>query len=83
MDSEEGKTYKIEEGIEAVPCKDFYAAEIEAEAQQDSEEEGFFTQEYVNTIYEWICPNVTQIGLLNDLSSDIEDNAYNIEARVY
>ena len=64
-----------------MPCREFYAAEIEAEALE--EDGGFFTQEYVNTKYEWICPNMTQIDLLNDVSTDIAQIGAIIEARVY
>ena len=67
--SADNTTQRVITGVQAVPCREFYAAEIEAEALE--EEEGFFTQEYVNTKYQWICPNLTQIYLLNDYSTDV------------
>ena len=74
-------TSKFEQGVGAVLCRDFYAAQIEEEAREGKS--GFFTQEYVESVYEWVCPDLTQIKLLNDVSTDIGHSAEIIEARVY
>ena len=53
--------------IQAVKCVDMYAEEIARETEEDpTGQTGFFTQEFQMTEYEWICPNITQITLLND-----------------
>ena len=66
-------TTKVETPVAAVLCRDFYSAEIRKEASEG--QVGFFTQEYVNTVYDWVCPDLSQISLLNVLSTDIEHNA--------
>ena len=62
-DPETNTTKKVETGVSAVLCREFYAAEIEKEASEGLV--GFFTQEYVNTNYDWVCPDLEQIRLLN------------------
>ena len=72
---------KVETPVPAVLCRNFYSAEIEREANEGRV--GFFTQEYVNTVYDWVCPDLAQINLLNMLSTDILHNAEILEARIY
>ena len=54
------------EAIPAVLCKDFFAKEIAEERRLN--ETGFYVTEFDSGDLTWICPNTTEITVLNDVA---------------
>ena len=69
--------------MQAVKCVDMYAEEIARELEEDpSGQTGSFNQEFNTPGYVWICPNTTQIALLN--TNEPQINTYvSLEADVW
>ena len=55
--------------VPAVFCKDYFAAEIEAEASVPTNSSTFFTDNFANQ--EWLCPNLTQTNVTDQKILDL------------
>ena len=59
--------FQNDKAVPAVECSDFFASEIQAEAEGLSES-NFYTETFKQTPFftPWVCPNLNQTELSND-----------------